>query len=111
MIGSIINAVAIVLGAAFGHARKEPLSAVNQNFFKVSLGAFTVYYGLRLTWISLNGSFGQITLQLMVAVVAMMAGKQLGHLMRLQEFSNRLGRSARDHIASPDPDFHRRFND
>jgi uncharacterized membrane protein YqgA involved in biofilm formation len=111
MIGSLINAVAIVLGAAFGFARKEPLSAVNQNFFKVALGAFTVYYGLRLTWIGLNGSFGQILLQLMVAVLAMMAGKQLGRLMRLQEWSNRLGRTARDRIAAPDPDPRRRFND
>lgn len=111
MIGTIINAVAIVLGAAFGFARKEPLSAVNQNFFKVGLGAFTVYYGLRLTWIGLNGSFGQILLQLMVAVVAMMIGKQIGRLMHLQEWSNRLGRTARDHIAAPDPDPQRRFND
>jgi len=111
MIGSIINAVAIVLGAAFGFARKEPLTAVNQNFFKVGLGAFTVYYGLRLTWIGLNGSFGQILLQLMVAVVAMMIGKQIGRLMHLQEWSNRLGRTARDRIAAPDPDPQRRFND
>jgi uncharacterized membrane protein YqgA involved in biofilm formation len=111
VIGSIINAVAIVLGGALGLSRKQPLSAVNQNFFKVSLGAFTVYYGLRLTWIGFNGSFGQILLQLLVAVVAMMIGKQLGRLFRLQEWSNRLGQIARDKIASPDADPQRRFND
>jgi len=111
VIGSIINAVAIVLGGALGLARKEPLSTVNQNFFKVSLGAFTVYYGLRLTWIGFNGSFGQILLQLLVAVVAMMIGKQLGRLLRLQEWSNRLGQIARDKIALPDADPRRRFND
>jgi len=111
MIGSIINAVAIVLGGALGFTRKEPLSAANQSFFKVSLGAFTVYYGLRLTWIGLNGSFGQILLQLMVAVLAMMIGKQMGRLLRLQEWSNRLGQIARNKIASPDHDPQRRFND
>jgi uncharacterized membrane protein YqgA involved in biofilm formation len=111
MIGSIINAVAIVLGGALGFTRKEPLSAANQSFFKVSLGAFTVYYGLRLTWIGLNGSFGQILLQLMVAVLAMMIGKQMGRLLRLQEWSNRLGQIARNKIASPDHDPQRRLND
>ena len=91
--------------------RSKPFSPQTESFWKVALGAFTVFYGLRLTWISLNGTIGQILLQLLVAMLAMMAGKQLGRLIHLQEFSNRLGRTARDRIASPDPDPQHRFND
>ena len=72
-------------------------------FFKVGLGVFTVFYGLRLTWLSLNGSLGQIRKQLLIAVLALMLGKMTGRLLRLQKMSNHIGREARDRIAALKP--------
>ena len=68
--------------------------------FKVLLGAFTVFYGLRLTWISLNGSSLQILKQLFIAVIALMIGKLTGQLLRLQKLSNRIGQIARERITN-----------
>jgi uncharacterized membrane protein YqgA involved in biofilm formation len=79
-------------------------------FLKVSLGAATVFYGLRLTWISVGGSIGSVLLQLLVVVVALMIGKQAGRLLRLQKTSNRLGQRARQNLAAPKTDPSGRFN-
>lgn len=100
MIGTIINALAILLGAIVGLTRKTPMSAENQTFMKFVLGAATVFIGLRLTWISVGGSFKQVLWQLGIVMVAMMLGKLTGRLLRLQKLSNRLGRFARDRIAA-----------
>ena len=61
MIGTALNVAGILVGGLAGLARRKPLSPANESFFKVALGAFTVFYGLRLTWMSLNGSFPQDT--------------------------------------------------
>ena len=60
MIGSVLNVAGILTGGAVGLLRAQPLSPAIEAFFKVTLGVFTVFYGLRLTWLSLNGSFLQI---------------------------------------------------
>ncbi len=100
MTGSIINALAILFGAIVGLIRKSPPSPENQTFMKLVLGVATAVVGLRLTWMSLNGSFLQILSQLAVVIVAMMLGRLLGKLLRLQKLSNRLGHYARDRIAA-----------
>jgi hypothetical protein len=79
------------------------LSPSSDASFKVILGAFTVWYGLHLTWKSVNGSLAQVLLQLMIAIVAMMLGNFTGRLLRLQKLSNSVGRSARERITSADP--------
>lgn len=104
MTGTILNAAGIVIGGVLGLVMKKPLSATNQSFFKVALGAFTVFYGLRLTWLSLNGTFPQISKQLLIVVLAMALGKVAGRMLRFQKASNRLGQFARASIerdASP----------
>jgi uncharacterized protein len=98
MIGTALNAAAIVAGGAAGLVRRKPLSPVNESFFKVALGVFTVFYGLRLTWLSLNGTMLQILKQLLIAILAMMIGKLVGRMLRLQKMSNHLGRQARERI-------------
>jgi hypothetical protein len=103
MIGTALNVAGILIGGFAGLARRKPLSPANESFFKVALGAFTVFYGLRLTWISLNGSFVQILKQLLIAVLALMLGKATGRLLCLQKMSNRLGRQARERIAAIKP--------
>ena len=103
MIGTALNVAGILLGGVAGLARRKPLSPPHESYVKVALGAFTVFYGLRLTWMSLNGSFAQILKQLLIAVLALMLGKMTGRLLRLQKMSNRLGRAARDRITAAEP--------
>jgi len=100
MIGTALNVAGILIGGLAGLARRKPLSPVNESFFKVALGVFTVFYGLRLTWISVNGTFAQILKQLLIAVLALMLGKLAGRLLQLQRMSNRLGRQARERITA-----------
>ena len=110
MIGTALNVAGILIGGLVGLTRRKPLSPARESFFKVALGAFTVFYGLRLTWVSLNGSFPQILKQLLIAVLAMMLGKVVGRLLRLQKMSNRLGRNARERIAAAKPADRDRLN-
>jgi uncharacterized membrane protein YqgA involved in biofilm formation len=66
----------------------------------VLLGAFTVFYGLRLSWISLHGSFAQVLKQIGIAVLALILGRLTGHLTHLQSISNQFGQFARERIAA-----------
>jgi uncharacterized membrane protein YqgA involved in biofilm formation len=101
MLGTVINAAAIVLGAVAGLTRKTPLSGENQNFLKLILGVATIAVGLRLTWVSLwHGSFKSALWQLCLVILAMMLGKLTGRLLRLQKFSNHLGHFARERIGA-----------
>jgi uncharacterized protein len=98
MIGSVLNVLGILIGATVGLTRGRPLSRTNESFFQVMLGVFTVFYGLRLTWMSFNGSILQILKQFLITLVALMIGKLLGHFLKIQSFSNSLGRDARRQI-------------
>jgi uncharacterized membrane protein YqgA involved in biofilm formation len=98
MIGTLLNVAGILLGGIVGLAHPRPLSPAKESFCKVALGAFTVYYGLRLTWLSLSGSALQILKQLLIAIVAMMLGRLSGRALGLQKASNHLGRVARERI-------------
>src|SRR5437867_5458967 len=111
MIGTILNVAGILIGGTLGLTREKPLSAANESFFKVTLGAFTVFYGLRLSWLSLKGSFPQILKQLLIAVLALILGRLAGRLLRLQRVSNQLGQGARERIAAARPDGARRASD
>jgi uncharacterized protein len=95
MVGTVLNVVGILAGGIVGLARRKPLTAANESFFKVVLGVFTVWYGLRLTWLSVGGSFILVVKQMLVVIVALMLGKLTGHFLRLQKLSNKLGRDAR----------------
>ena len=58
MTGAFLNALGILLGALFGLAQRAPLSLRTQDYFRRALGAFTVFFGLRLVWLGVNGTFG-----------------------------------------------------
>ena len=111
MIGTALNVAGILIGGVAGLVRRKPLSPANESFFKVALGVFTVFYGLRLTWMSVNGTFLQILKQLLIVVLALMVGKLTGRLLRLQKMSNRLGRQARERIAGIKPGDSRRLSE
>jgi uncharacterized protein len=94
MTGAFLNALGILLGGLFGLARRPPLSARAQNFFKTALGVFTVFLGLRLVWFSVNGTFLSCVKQIFIVVLAVTLGNWIGKILRLQKISNRLGRHA-----------------
>lgn len=99
MIGTILNVAGILIGGLVGLTRSKPLSAATEAYFRVLLGAFTVFYGLRLTWISISGSSSEVLKQLVVVIVSMMVGKLLGRALQLQRISNGIGRRARDQLS------------
>ncbi len=104
MIGTFINVALILLGGIVGLARPGfALSPANEGLAKVALAALTVFYGLRLTWMSLSGSFLQILRQLLIVIVAMMLGKLAGRLLRLQKTSNAIGHWARERLSTRKP--------
>lgn len=107
MIGTILNVAGILIGGIVGLRRRRPLSAAAESYFKVVLAAFTVFYGLRLTWVSLSGSFPQVCKQLTIVVLSLALGKIFGRVLRLQKMSNRMGRRAKQDISdikADDPD-------
>jgi uncharacterized membrane protein YqgA involved in biofilm formation len=101
MTGAFLNALGILLGALFGLAQRAPLSARTQDYFRRALGAFTVFFGLRLVWLGVNGTFGSCAKQVFIALLAVTLGNWIGRLLRLQKVSNRLGRFAGNLIVSP----------
>jgi len=109
MIGTTLNVVGILAGGIAGTIKRWSLSKATETNVKIVLGVFTVYYGLRLTILSLNGSLVQVLKQVGIAILALMAGKAIGRLLRLQRWSNRLGHEARERISSAKPNAPDRF--
>jgi hypothetical protein len=110
MIGTILNAAGILIGGVIGLCRTRPLRLSTESYFKVVLGAFTVFYGLRLTWISVSGSFSEVIKQLVVVILALMLGRLAGRALHLQKISNRIGQRARESISEARPDDPQRFS-
>jgi hypothetical protein len=100
VIGAFLNALGILLGALFGLAARAPLAARTQLFFKSALGAFTVFYGLRLVYENIHGTFTACLKQIFLAALAVVLGNWLGRLLRLQKFSNRVGHHAATLLAA-----------
>ncbi len=99
MTGAFLNALGILIGALFGLAQRAPLSVRAQALFRRVLGVATVFLGLRLVWLHVNGTFWSCGKQLFIALLAVTLGNWAGRLLRLQKISNRLGRFASRAIA------------
>lgn len=100
VIGALLNALGILLGAIFGLAWRDQWSARAQNQIKSLLGAFTALCGLQLIWLNVGGGFVSVLKQLFLALLALVLGNLLGKILGLQKFSNRLGRHAATLIAA-----------
>lgn len=100
MTGAFLNALGILIGGLFGLALRQPPSLRAQLFFRSLLGVLTLFFGLRLVWLSVNGLFRSVLEQLFIAVLAMTVGNLLGKLLGLQKISNHLGRYAGNIISS-----------
>lgn len=111
MIGTILNAAAIVAGGVVGLTTTRQLSPVNQTALKILLGVFTTYVGLSMVWQGLNGAFLQVLKQLGIVLLALILGNLTGKLLRFQKSLNRLGRFAREKLSAARPDSPHRIND
>jgi len=111
VLGTILNVAAIVAGGLAGLIIRKQPSAATQSFFKVALGALTVYFGLRLTWLGINGSFGHALKQFGIVQLSLSLGNLFGKLLRLQRASNRIGQLTRNRMANATPQNPERFND
>jgi uncharacterized membrane protein YqgA involved in biofilm formation len=98
--GAFINAMGILIGGLLGLAMLQPLSLRLQVFFRSALGAGTIFFGVQLVWLSVNGTFLSVAKQLFIAVLAVTLGFWMGKLLRLQKLSNRLGRYAGNLVAA-----------
>src|SRR5438045_118391 len=103
MVGTIINAAAILMGGVAGLTAKKPISGAHQTALKILLGAFTVYVGLSATWQGLNGGALQILKQLGIVILALMLGNLSGKLFRIQKSLNSLGQYAKQLISGATP--------
>jgi uncharacterized membrane protein YqgA involved in biofilm formation len=102
--GAFLNAMGILIGGLFGLALRQSLSLRAQIFFRSALGAFTVFFGLRLVWLSVSGTFLSASKQVFIAALAVTLGFWIGKLLHLQKLSNRLGHYAGSLIASAQSD-------
>lgn len=100
MTGAFLNALGILVGAVFGLALRKPLSSRGQDFFRRALGAATIFSGLQLVWLNVNGTFFSCAKQIFIALLALIIGNLLGKLLSLQKLSNQLGRFAGSLIAN-----------
>jgi uncharacterized protein len=108
MLGTFLNVAGILVGGTMGLARPQRLPLAIESWFKVSLAALTVFFGLRLTWISLTGPWLQLLKEFLILLLALGLGRLAGRLLQLQRFSNRLGEHARQRITTAKPGAPRR---
>src|SRR2546430_16530596 len=91
MVGTIINAAAILTGGVAGLTVKKQIPVVHQTALKILLGVFTVYVGLSATWQGLNGGFLHVPQQPTALPLPLMPRKPTGKLLRPPKYLNRLG--------------------
>lgn len=94
MIGPFLNAFGILFGALFGLIRREPLTPATQKSCQSALGALTMFCGLHLIWLNVDGTLGHVLKQLFIALLALLLGNLLGKLLGIQKMSNYVGRHA-----------------
>jgi uncharacterized membrane protein YqgA involved in biofilm formation len=109
--GTILNALGILIGGLMGLTLTRQFSQSTQLALRGLMGVFTVYIGLRMTYLSLNGNGFQILKQVVIMVLALMVGRIIGRLLRIQKTLNRLGRSAGERFAQAKPDDPNRINE
>jgi uncharacterized membrane protein YqgA involved in biofilm formation len=109
--GAFLNATGILIGALLGLAMPKPLTVRTQVFFRSALGVFTIFFGLRLVWLSVNGTFLPALKQMFIAALALTLGFWIGKLLHLQKFSNRLGHHAGHLVAAASSGASRKMGD
>jgi uncharacterized protein len=98
VIGTLLNVAGILAGGLAGRLRAKVLPVATESYLRLALAAFTLFYGLRLSWTSLGGSALHILKQVLALLLALMVGRLTGRLLRLQKLSNRLGHAAQQRL-------------
>jgi len=96
MLGTILNATAILVGGVAGLTVAREISPRNQVRLQFALAAFITYAGFSTTWSALNGSFGKGLKQIFIVLLSLVLGNIAGKLLRLQKAVNRLGNYAKE---------------
>ena len=104
LIGTILNALGILIGGLLGLNRTCQLEPSTQSALRGVMGIVTVYVGLRLTVVSLHGSPMQVLKQVAILILSLMAGRLLGQLLHIQSTLNRLGQHAGKAFAKANPE-------
>src|SRR5215469_7527307 len=78
--GACLNAIGILLGALIGLARETPFSLRTQLLFRNGIGAFNFFFGVRLMYLSISGSFLHCLKEIFTAVLAVVLGFWMGKL-------------------------------
>ncbi len=96
MTGTILNALAILIGGVLGLVVKRQLTVPAQTAIKGLLGVLVIFIGLKTTWDNLGGGSALLVLkQITIVVLALTLGRLTGRVLRLQKSLNRLGQYAR----------------
>lgn len=98
--GAIINAIGILLGAFIGLTSRKAPSLRTQLFFRNAIGAFTVFLGLQLIYLSIQGPFWPCMKEISIMFLSVILGFWIGKLLRFQKMSNYLGRLSGNAIAA-----------
>jgi uncharacterized membrane protein YqgA involved in biofilm formation len=99
MIGTLLNAGAILLGAILGLATKFQIAGGRQQQIKVLLGVATVWFGFRLLWMGLASATAKFFFyKFLIVLLAMIVGHAIGKLCRIQHWMNRVGQSAKSKL-------------
>ncbi|MGH7941128.1 MAG: DUF554 family protein [Limisphaerales bacterium] len=98
--GPVINAIGILLGAFIGLTWHKAPSLRTQLFFRNVIGGFTLFFGLRLIYLSVGGTFWSGAKGILIAFLSVIFGFLAGKLLRFQRMSNYLGRLAGSAIAA-----------
>src|SRR5260370_38347505 len=69
LLGTLLNVAGILIGGIVGLLRRKPLSVAQESWFKIAIGAFTVFYGFVLPCGSLSRVFGQVLNQLLIPLI------------------------------------------
>lgn len=102
--GPFLNATGILIGALVGLSQQKPFSLRTQLLCRNVIGALMIVFGLRLFYLSLDGTFLSCLKQALIAFLAIILGSWTGKLFRLQKLSNYLGRLATSAIAAANRD-------
>ena len=103
MIGTFINAGAIVAGGVAGLALGKNISDKTQFRIKLILGVAVIYLGFSTIWKALSTfSFLSVLKIIGIALLAIVLGNVIGKLLRIQKALNKAGQYARERWSGAD---------
>lgn len=94
MIGTLLNALALLMGGGVALATRKEVSTSHQNILKVLLGLALLVAGLVRLWQSLDFPWTRCLLQMLILLAAMNLGRILGRGLGMQRGVNHLGKYA-----------------